>query len=183
MENVHFRFPSVAHKRGVLKLSNAFFIVLGYNPVITIPAGATKINVTEIRRSKNFLGEFLFVCVFLARKFAQSYIINGFFAFSALKSHESTKYYINGNRVIDLPKGYTVAGTTFYYSRPRRINDKKESLIADGPTTEDLDVMVRNHFSRSTIYCMSLNPPNSKQIDATRGLSVENAPTHNPLLV
>ena len=33
------------------------FIVLGYNPVITIPAGATKINVTEIRRSKNFLGE------------------------------------------------------------------------------------------------------------------------------
>ena len=41
-------------------LPNACFIVLGYNPVITIPAGATKINVTEIRRSKNFLGEFLF---------------------------------------------------------------------------------------------------------------------------
>ena len=32
--------------------------VLGYNPVITIPAGATNINVTEIRRSKNYLGEF-----------------------------------------------------------------------------------------------------------------------------
>ena len=31
--------------------------VLGYNPVITIPAGATNINVTEIRRSKNYLGE------------------------------------------------------------------------------------------------------------------------------
>ncbi|XP_015772285.1 PREDICTED: thrombospondin type-1 domain-containing protein 4-like [Acropora digitifera] len=90
-------------------------LVLGYNPVITIPAGATKINVTEIRRSKNFL---------------------------ALKSHESTKYYINGNWVIDLPKGYTVAGTTFYYSRPRRSNEKEESLIADGPTTEDLDIML-----------------------------------------
>lgn len=90
-------------------------LVLGYNPVITIPAGATKINVTEIRRSKNFL---------------------------ALKSHESTKYYINGNWVVDLPKGYTVAGTTFFYSRPRRINEKEESLIADGPTTEDLDIML-----------------------------------------
>ena len=32
--------------------------VLGYNPVITIPAGATSINITEIRRSKNYLGEF-----------------------------------------------------------------------------------------------------------------------------
>lgn len=93
------------------------------------------------------------------------------FCFLALKSHESTKYYINGNWVIDLPKGYAVAGTTFYYSRPRRSNEKEESLIADGPTTEDLDIMVRNHhLSRSIIYGMSLNPPNAKQIFATCGL-------------
>ena len=31
--------------------------VLGYNPIITIPAGATNINVTEIRRSNNYLGK------------------------------------------------------------------------------------------------------------------------------
>ena len=33
------------------------FTVLGYNPIITIPAGATNINVTEIHKSKNYLGE------------------------------------------------------------------------------------------------------------------------------
>lgn len=33
--------------------------VLGYNPVMTIPAGATEVNITEIRRSKNYLGESL----------------------------------------------------------------------------------------------------------------------------
>ena len=38
-------------------LMNARSAVLGYNPIITIPAGATNINVTEIRRSKNYLGK------------------------------------------------------------------------------------------------------------------------------
>ena len=62
---------------------------------------------------------------------------------TALKSHESTKYYINGNRRVDLPEGYKVAGTTVYYTRPRRNNEKvEESFLAEGPTTEDLDVMV-----------------------------------------
>lgn len=112
--------PTVAPKQkrsGLFTYSDASRekLILGYNPVITIPAGATKINVTEIRRSKNFL---------------------------ALKSHDSTKYYINGNWVIDLPKGYKVAGTTVYYTRPRRNNENEECFIADGPTTEDLDVML-----------------------------------------
>ena len=38
-------------------LMNVRSAVLGYNPIITIPAGATNINVTEIRRSKNYLGK------------------------------------------------------------------------------------------------------------------------------
>ena len=63
--------------------------------------------------------------------------------FSALKSHDSNKYYINGNWVIDLPKGYDVAGTTFYYTRPRRNKAGHVAFIATGPTDEDLDVMVR----------------------------------------
>lgn len=63
--------------------------------------------------------------------------------FSALKSHDSNKYYINGNWVIDLPKGYDVADTTVYYTRPRRNKGDNEAFIAAGPTSEDLDVMVR----------------------------------------
>jgi len=63
--------------------------------------------------------------------------------FSALKSHDSNKYYINGNWVIDLPKGYDVADTTVYYTRPRRDKGENEAFIAAGPTSEDLDVMVR----------------------------------------
>lgn len=65
--------------------------------------------------------------------------------FSALKSHNSNKYYINGNWVIDLPKGYDVADTTVYYTRPRRDKGKNEAFIAAGPTSEDLDVMVRRN--------------------------------------
>lgn len=112
--------PTVApmqRRSGVFTSTDAArrHLILGYNPVITIPAGATMINVTEIRRSKNYL---------------------------ALKSHESSKYYINGNWVINLPKGYDVAGTTVYYSRPHRNSGNGESFIADGPTTEDLDVML-----------------------------------------
>ena len=38
-------------------LMDVRYSVLGYNPIITIPAGATNINVTEIRRSKNYLGK------------------------------------------------------------------------------------------------------------------------------
>ena len=67
------------------------------------------------------------------------------YLFSALKSHDSNKYYINGNWVIDLPKGYDVADTTVYYTRPRRDKGKNEGFIAAGPTSEDLDVMVRRN--------------------------------------
>ena len=67
--------------------------------------------------------------------------------FSALKSHDSNKYYINGNWVVDPPRRYNVAGTTCYYSRPRRnTGNEVEAFIAAGPTTEDLDVMVRVKF-------------------------------------
>lgn len=113
-------------------------LILGYNPVITIPVGATKIKVTETRRSKNYL---------------------------ALKSHDSNKYYINGNWVIDLPKGYNVAGTTVYYSRPRRNKGDEEALIAEGPTTEDLDVMLLYQNDEPRIEYSYLLPNNhlSKQ--------------------
>ena len=68
---------------------------------------------------------------------------------SALKDHNSNKYYINGNWVIDLPKGYQVADTTVHYKRPYRKESDKEAFIAGGPTSEDLDVMVRKCASLS----------------------------------
>lgn len=73
--------------------------------------------------------------------------------FSALKSHDSNKYYINGNWVIDLPKGYDVAGTTVYYTRPRRNKGDNEAFIAAGPTSEDLDVMVRKIINVQLKIC------------------------------
>lgn len=114
-------------------------LILGYNPVITIPAGATNVNITEIRRSKNYL---------------------------ALKSHDSNKYYINGNWVIDLPKGYDVAGTTFYYTRPRRNKAGHEAFIATGPTDEDLDVMLLYQDDEPRImysYFLPKDYPNKNQ--------------------
>lgn len=114
-------------------------LILGYNPIITIPAGATNINVTEIRRSKNYL---------------------------ALKSHDSNKYYINGNWVVDPPRRYNVAGTTCYYSRPRRnTGNEVEAFIAAGPTTEDLDVMLLYQNDEPQIkysYLLPRNYPNTQ---------------------
>ena len=75
---------------------------------------------------------------------------------SALKSHESNKYYINGNWVIDLPKGYDVADTTVYYTRPRRNKGENEAFIAAGPTSEDLDVMVLRKNCDFFSACVSL---------------------------
>ncbi|XP_048583653.1 thrombospondin type-1 domain-containing protein 4 isoform X2 [Nematostella vectensis] len=90
-------------------------LVLGYNPVITIPSGSTNINITEMRRSKNYL---------------------------AIKSHESDKYFLNGNWVIDLPRGYRIAGTKFYYKRPKRNQKFNEAVISKGPINMDLDIMI-----------------------------------------
>ncbi|EDO30665.1 predicted protein, partial [Nematostella vectensis] len=89
--------------------------LLGYNPVITIPSGSTNINITEMRRSKNYL---------------------------AIKSHESDKYFLNGNWVIDLPRGYRIAGTKFYYKRPKRNQKFNEAVISKGPINMNLDIMI-----------------------------------------
>lgn len=53
LEEYHFLRLFLTHDSKCVR----YYSVLGYNPVITIPVGATNINVTEIRRSKNYLGE------------------------------------------------------------------------------------------------------------------------------
>lgn len=65
------------------------------------------------------------------------------FFFLVLKFYDLIKYYINGNWVIDLLKGYKVVGIIVYYIRFCRNNENEECFIVDGLIIEDFDVMVR----------------------------------------
>ncbi|XP_069505833.1 ADAMTS-like protein 4 [Ambystoma mexicanum] len=123
---------------GVFNDSN---VPIGYHKILEIPKGATKINVTEMTRSPNYL---------------------------ALRSR-SGKSVINGNWAVDPPGTYTAGGTEFIYSRPgREENLGGESFAADGPTTEALDVYmifqqdnpgVSFHFFVSSPDARPENPP------------------------
>ncbi|KAM6943639.1 thrombospondin type-1 domain-containing protein 4 [Xenentodon cancila] len=86
---------------------------IGYHKIVEIPEGATKINVTEMLKSRNYL---------------------------ALRSR-SGRSIINGNWAIDRPGKYEGGGTMFTYRRPNEISSTAgESFIAEGPTNEILDV-------------------------------------------
>ncbi|XP_069078460.1 thrombospondin type-1 domain-containing protein 4 isoform X2 [Pleurodeles waltl] len=86
---------------------------IGYHKVVEIPEGATKINITEMTKSNNYL---------------------------ALRSR-SGRSIINGNWAIDRPGKYEGGGTMFTYKRPNEISSTAgESFLAEGPTNEVLDV-------------------------------------------
>ncbi|XP_028999890.1 thrombospondin type-1 domain-containing protein 4-like [Betta splendens] len=86
---------------------------VGYHKIVEIPEGATMINVTEMVKSQSYL---------------------------ALRSR-SGRSIINGNWAIDRPGKYEGGGTMFTYRRPNEIRSTAgESLLADGPTNEILDV-------------------------------------------
>lgn len=86
---------------------------VGYHKVVEIPEGATKINITEMTKSNNYL---------------------------ALRSR-SGRSIINGNWAIDRPGKYEGGGTMFTYKRPNEISSTAgESFLAEGPTNEALDV-------------------------------------------
>ncbi|XP_034436976.1 thrombospondin type-1 domain-containing protein 4-like isoform X1 [Hippoglossus hippoglossus] len=86
---------------------------VGYHKIVEIPEGATKINVTEMVKSRNYL---------------------------ALRSR-SGRSIINGNWAIDRPGKYEGGGTMFTYRRPNEIRSTAgESFLAEGPTNEILDV-------------------------------------------
>ncbi|XP_070543141.1 thrombospondin type-1 domain-containing protein 4-like isoform X2 [Ptychodera flava] len=88
---------------------------VGYNMVVKIPEGATRINVTEMARSRNYL---------------------------AVKGPNG-KGYINSDWSIDIPGKYLVAGTMFEYRRPLTpTSSVGELLLADGPTNEEVDIML-----------------------------------------
>ncbi|XP_038648541.1 thrombospondin type-1 domain-containing protein 4-like isoform X1 [Scyliorhinus canicula] len=88
---------------------------VGYHKILEIPEGASRINVTEMMKSRNYL---------------------------ALRTHFGHPI-INGNWAIDRPGTYEAAGTLFRYKRPNEISTTAgESFIAEGPTSEILDVYV-----------------------------------------
>lgn len=84
-----------------------------YVEAVHIPKGAMNILVIEEKISHNYL---------------------------ALKSEgPNGKYYVNGHWTIDWPRQFEVANTSVTYERPK---DKPESLQVQGPTSEDLTVML-----------------------------------------
>uniref|UniRef100_A0A8C4QRM7 Thrombospondin type 1 domain containing 4 n=1 Tax=Eptatretus burgeri TaxID=7764 RepID=A0A8C4QRM7_EPTBU len=88
---------------------------VGYHKILEIPSGATKINITEMTKSRNYL---------------------------ALRSHNG-KSIINGNWAIDRPGKYEAAGTMFMYKRPNEISSTTgESFFSDGPTNDILNVFM-----------------------------------------
>ncbi|XP_063044292.1 thrombospondin type-1 domain-containing protein 4 [Engraulis encrasicolus] len=88
---------------------------VGYHKIVEIPLGATKINITEMVKSRNYL---------------------------ALRTR-SGRSIINGNWAIDRPGKYEGVGTMFTYRRPNEISSTAgESFLAEGPTNEILDVFM-----------------------------------------
>uniref|UniRef100_A0A3B4TVF9 Thrombospondin type 1 domain containing 4 n=1 Tax=Seriola dumerili TaxID=41447 RepID=A0A3B4TVF9_SERDU len=110
---------------------------IGYHKILEIPEGATKINITEMVKSRNYL---------------------------ALRSR-SGRSIINGNWAIDRPGKYEGGGTMFTYRRPNEITSRAgESFLAEGPTNEILDVYMI--FQQPNPDPFSLTPfllPNTHQ--------------------
>ncbi|XP_061414508.1 LOW QUALITY PROTEIN: thrombospondin type-1 domain-containing protein 4 [Lethenteron reissneri] len=121
---------------------------VGYHKILEIPKGAIKINITEMSKSRNYL---------------------------ALRSHAGQSI-INGNWAIDRPGKYEAAGTMFMYKRPNEISSTAgESFIADGPTTDVLDVFMIYQQSNPGVHFEYVLPSDnvvSSQLDP-------NPPNHN----
>ncbi|XP_075834253.1 ADAMTS-like protein 4 isoform X1 [Microtus pennsylvanicus] len=85
---------------------------LGYQKILWIPPGATHLQISQFRPSSNYL---------------------------ALRG-PGGRSIINGNWAVDPPGSYSAVGTVFQYNRPPREEGKGESLSAEGPTTQPVDV-------------------------------------------
>ncbi|XP_077175711.1 ADAMTS-like protein 4 isoform X2 [Paroedura picta] len=115
-------------------------VPIGYHRIMEIPAGATRILVKEMTRSPNYL---------------------------ALRSHGG-KSIINGNWAVNPPGRYEAAGTVFVYSRPESDKQEGESLTAEGPTTEPLDVYMifqQDNPGVSYQFFVALERPESSAAD------------------
>nr|XP_029726865.1 A disintegrin and metalloproteinase with thrombospondin motifs 12-like isoform X2 [Aedes albopictus] len=107
----------------------------GYYEVLQIPTGARNILVEEINPSKNFIG---------------------------VGRVNSKEYYLNGNRFIQLPGEYEMAGSLGLYER----EDELERVKIPGPITDDITISVimkkkNNHAGIRYEYTLSSNATRS----------------------
>lgn len=90
---------------------------LGYLFITNIPVGASDIQIIERRKTENILA----------------------------LADEGGYFFFNGNTAIDNPRNFRIAGTVFKYRRPANpLSDGFEYIIAQGPTNQGLNVMVRS---------------------------------------
>ncbi|XP_046402802.1 LOW QUALITY PROTEIN: papilin [Ischnura elegans] len=89
-------------------------LVVGYNDILLIPAGATNILVRELEASNNYLAV----------------------------RNTTNHYYLNGNWRIDFPRDLRFAGTVFHYDRRPHGFYAPELLRALGPTTEAIYIVL-----------------------------------------
>ncbi|XP_036199842.1 ADAMTS-like protein 4 isoform X2 [Myotis myotis] len=107
---------------------------LGYQKILRIPAGASRLQIAQLRPSSNYL---------------------------ALRG-PGGRSIINGNWAVDPPGSYAAGGTVFQYNRPPREEGAGESLSADGPTTQPVDVYMifqEENPGVSYQYVISSPPP------------------------
>ncbi|KAM4862103.1 ADAMTS-like protein 4 isoform 1-T2 [Thomomys bottae] len=107
---------------------------LGYQKILWIPAGASKLQIAQLRPSSNYL---------------------------ALRG-PGGRSIINGNWAVDPPGSYSAGGTVFHYNRPPREEGKVERLSAEGPTTQPVDVYMifqEDNPGVSYQYVISSPPP------------------------
>nr|XP_012622935.1 ADAMTS-like protein 4 isoform X5 [Microcebus murinus] len=107
---------------------------LGYQKILRIPAGASRLQIAQLRPSSNYL---------------------------ALRG-PGGRSIINGNWAVDPPGSYTAGGTVFRYNRPAREEDKGENLSAEGPTTQPVDVYMIFQEENPGVfyqYVISSSPP------------------------
>ncbi|XP_077005177.1 LOW QUALITY PROTEIN: ADAMTS-like protein 2 [Tamandua tetradactyla] len=110
---------SCTHVTGSYRKGN---VHLGYSLVTHIPAGARDIQIVERRKSADVLA----------------------------LADESGYYFFNGNYRVDSPKDFHIAGTVVKYRRPMDVYETGiEYIVAQGPTTQGLNVMVWNQNGRS----------------------------------
>ncbi|KAK1329079.1 hypothetical protein QTO34_011256 [Cnephaeus nilssonii] len=96
--------------------------------ILRIPAGASRLQIAQLRPSSNYL---------------------------ALRG-PGGRSIINGNWAVDPPGSYSAGGTVFQYNRPPREEGAGESLSAEGPTTQPVDVyMIFQEENPGVFYHMS----------------------------
>ncbi|KAA0715305.1 Thrombospondin type-1 domain-containing protein 4 [Triplophysa tibetana] len=133
---------------------------VGYHKIMDIPPGARNINITEMMKSRNYLGEDL-------HHHSEQDIR------TSLRSRSGGSI-INGNWAIDRPGVFEGVGTMFTYRRPNEISSTAgESFRAKGPTNDILEVYMIYQQPNPGVHYEFLLPSE----DLLPSLNVMNGPT------